>query len=446
MFDANRENTVGYVLESALLETTRLSGISTDIANLITDFQIFEHLDKPYLTAVVAFSDHGIVEAYEIMGGEILTLRVKCTVPKVEDSRPVEKRFIIQKQVTGSKINDRTEAVVFHLIEEHAFRSSLININKAYTGTPTEIIGDILKSYLNKTLQYSDNIFEGNIKAIVPNLSPLETCVWFKNRSTSQDQLPYFLFSNLNDDKIRFLDLGTMLKQNPMNIDTPYAYAIGSNSSLAIKKYITIQDYEYSHVHDIQNLIRSGAISSNTGFIDTTMGVINEVNFDARDAFTNLAQKDYIPVSQGKYNHGFDISSDDENIHSFKTARSTYISSSGAYKELNGGYKSFREENSVQAYKNKVNANALFQFMTKSPISIRVQGLDYIQGTQSENYTVGRTIRVLFLNNMTEEKPGYDPAKSGDYIIYATKHNFSRERYDVTLLLSKIANFDGASV
>lgn len=441
MYTHNRENVVGYVLESALLESTRLPGIPTDISSLITDFQIFEHLDKPYLTGVVAFSDHGVVEAYEIMGGEILTMLIKCTVPKVEDNRSVKKRFVIKKQVTGTKINDRTEAVVFHLIEEHAFRSSLININRAYSGTPTEVIGDILKNYLNKNLQYTDNVFEGNIKTIVPNLSPLDTCIWFKNRSTSQDQLPYFLFSNLNDEKIRFMDLGTMLKQDPMNVDTPYAYSVGSNSSTYGKKYLTIYAYEYAHVHDIENLIRHGAISSTTSFIDTTMGIVNEVNFDAREGLSSLTK--YLPIGQEKYNHGFDILSDDDNIHSFKTTRATYVASSGAYKELTGGYKSFREENSVQSYKNKVNANAIFQFMTKSPISIRVKGLDYIQGSEPDNYTVGRVVRVLFFNNSTDTKGGYDTAKSGDYIIYATKHNFSRERYDVNLLLSKIANFGG---
>jgi hypothetical protein len=441
MFSHNRENVVGYVLESALLESTRLSGVATDIAGLITDFQIFEHLDKPYLTGVVAFSDHGIVESYEIMGGEILTMLIKCSVPKIEDNRPIEKRFVIKKQVTGTKINDRTETVVFHLIEEHAFRSSLININQAYSGTPTEIIGDILQSHLNKNLQYTNNVFEGNIKAIVPNLSPLDTCIWFKNRTTSQDQLPYFLFSNLNDDKIRFMDLGTMLKQDPMNTDIPYAYTVGSNTSKEIKKYLTIYGYEYAHVHDIENLIRHGAISSTTSFIDTTMGIVNEVNFDAREGLSSLSKN--LPIIQEKYNHGFDVLSDDDNIHSFKTTRSTYVASSGAYKELTGGYKSFREENNVQSYKNKVNANAIFQFMTKSPISIRVKGLDYIQGSKPDNYTVGRTIRVLFFNNMTGERAGYDPAKSGDYIIYATKHNFSRERYDVNLLLSKVANFGG---
>ena len=76
--------------------------------------------------------------------------------------------------------------------------------------------------------------------------------------------------------------------------------------------------------------------------------------------------------------------------------------------------------------------------MIKSPLSIRVNGIDYIMGKTPDNYTLGRNIRVLFFNNLTEDRQGYDIAKSGDYMIYGTKHIFTKERYDTNLLLAKI--------
>ena len=52
----NIENQRGYKLLSAILSTDR-NGASIDIAPSITDIDLFEHMDKPYLTATVNFLD-----------------------------------------------------------------------------------------------------------------------------------------------------------------------------------------------------------------------------------------------------------------------------------------------------------------------------------------------------------------------------------------------------
>jgi len=442
----NRETTLGYVLESAILQTSRVEDQGTDISNIVTDFEIYEHIDKPYLTGKIIFSDHGIVEAYNIMGGETLTLTIKCTIPKIEDSREIKKVFVIKEQLRSVKTNQKTEVVVFQLIEQHVFLSELININKAYNGNFGEIISEIMFSYLGKTVEYTDNIFEQNVKVIVPNMNPIATCLWFKNRITSTDQLPFFLFSNLGDDKLRLYDLGSMINKEPMNVSLPYVYSIASGTSQEMKKHVSIQSYDSRNTNDIQKLIRSGAVSSKTGFIDTTRGTVSEVKFDAREALSALSEKDYIPKIQSSINHGFNISANDKNIHEYESSISTYISSTSAYQEVSGGFNSFREEPKPQGYRNRINANAIFQFMIKSPLSIRVNGIDYIMGKTPDNYTLGRNVRVLFFNNLTEDRQGYDIAKSGDYMIYGTKHIFTKERYDTNLLLAKIANFDESSL
>ena len=72
---------------------------------------------------------------------------------------------------------------------------------------------------------------------------------------------------------------------------------------------------------------------------------------------------------------------------------------------------------------------------------ITVSGREFLTG--DENYTIGKTIRVLFLDNTQEsgeQRPKYDQKKSGDYIIFATEHIFKTERYDVNLLLGKVAS------
>ena len=41
----------------------------------------------------------------------------------------------------------------------------------------------------------------------------------------------------------------------------------------------------------------------------------------------------------------------------------------------------------------------------------------------------------------TIKTPKFDKKKSGDYIIYATRHKFSAERYDIKLLCTKLASY-----
>ena len=60
MTELHIENQRGYKILSALLSTDR-TGQSVDIAGSILDFDIYEHLDKPYLTANFVFNDNFIL-------------------------------------------------------------------------------------------------------------------------------------------------------------------------------------------------------------------------------------------------------------------------------------------------------------------------------------------------------------------------------------------------
>ena len=68
MTQLNIENQRGYTILSAILSTDR-TGQSVDIAPSILDFDIYEHLDKPYLTADFVFNDiYGLVNLFAVQG------------------------------------------------------------------------------------------------------------------------------------------------------------------------------------------------------------------------------------------------------------------------------------------------------------------------------------------------------------------------------------------
>jgi hypothetical protein len=444
------DQSTDYIIESAILSTDRVEGGSFfDIKRLITDFEIFEHIDKPYLTAQFAFYDsYSIVEGMDIQGGEKLTITIRSTVGTPENSRSIRKEFQVTKILKSQKVNDQAEMTFIHCTEYHAFKSNVYNINRSYTGSPDTIIDSIVSSYLNKRLLYTDDLYQGNMKLIVPNLNPLEACLWIKNRSTSTEGLPFYLFSVLGDDFLRFYDLGTLLRTSPMNKSYPYVYTQSNSFSQLNPKFHVIQSYEYANTEDLYSLIDRGVVGAEYAYYDTTTGVSQVINFDVNAVFTNLVEKDYLRKDQNRYNYGPGYKVDDRNLHTIQSRKLTQIAAAGVYLGA-GDFKSFHEESSAQAHRKKIVGKALKNFMTKSPITIQVSGRNFISGREyldgEGNYTIGNVIRVLFYNNIpdTNDKPQIDRKKSGDYIIYATRHVFSTERYDTKLLLAKLASYTG---
>jgi len=440
-----------YLIESATLFTDRVEGgYAIDIKRLITDFQIFEHIDKPYITAQFAFVDsYSIVQGFDLQGGEKLTIRIKSSIASNNSSRVIEKEFAVSKILKTQKANDQTDTVYIHCIEYHAFVSNAYNVNRAYTGSPNTIISSICEEYLDKKVLYTEDIFQGNMKVIVPNLNPLESSIWLKNRATNPDGLPFYLFSSFGDNYLRFYDLGTMMRAGVMNKEHPYAYTQSSSTSLNNNRFHIIQSYSHANTEDLYALIERGAVGSRYTFLDTGTGIPQEVNFSIDEVFQDLLSKDYIDKQQSNYNYGPGYKIKETNLHNLKSKNITQIASSGSYYQGGSDFKAYNEEVGAQSHRQKVVGDALKMFMTKSPITIQVAGRNFIDGpnylVDEGHYTLGMKVRVIFYDNTpdTPGKPSIDKKKSGDYIIYATKHMFSLERYDTQLLLAKLANFNG---
>ena len=92
--------------------------------------------------------------------------------------------------------------------------------------------------------------------------------------------------------------------------------------------------------------------------------------------------------------------------------------------------------------KRKVIGKALQHFLAKAPISITVNGREFLTG--DANYSIGQVIRIVFLDNtqeLGENRPIIDTKKSGDYIICGAKHVIKYERFDTVLLCGKLASF-----
>lgn len=446
---SNSETQSSYQFESVILSSDRFQdGLNVNIQNIVSDLEIFEHIEKPYLTGQIAITDNNnLLANFDFQGGEKIQINIRPTNLE-EQGKIISKNFRVERIAGAFKANDKNEAIFLKLVEDIVYTSSVKNINRSYTGSPVGIIQNIFYNYLNKDLLYSRDEYKGKLKVIIPNLHPIEAAVWIKNRTTSSDGLPFYLYSVFGDDYMRLIDLGYMLRQNPINKANPYVYWQNASNTLeSFTAFTSIQSYKLENQDNLLRLIREGVVGSKYEFYDTMKAMPQQVNFAVdHDVFHMLATSDYLKDGQERFNYGPDFKIDEVKISEYNSNVISRITNGGTY-EGAGGFKTLHQEPDAASHKRKIISKSLKNFMTKNPLTIQVRGQDFINHEETEegvsNYTIGNVIRILFNDNTSDDDdaPRFDRKKSGDYIIYAARHMIKAERYDVSLLCAKLASF-----
>ena len=455
---SNTQNsTKGFELESVVISSSKMieqRGI--EIVGSVTDIQIYENINTPFCTGEIAFIDQfRLVERLNIEGCEYLTITINQSEGKIKNS--VVKRFVIDRLIRSRKANEKADLFVFHFTDDIDYLSNLQNVNKCYTGSPKRIIRKIATEFLNIP---EDNVrsgfvdefdtFQQKIKVIIPNLNPIEAMIWIKNRATSIDGMPYFLFSVFNQNKVQdnelfFVDLKTMLEQKPFNASKPYliGYTQSFPSNDDKLQFLPTLDYDEKNNDNLYKSIYNGIVGATYRFYDTSKATSEAMSFNVHlDAFNEL--EDYSKDELIDRSNNIEI--DDNNgspkkIQNYISRNICQISQSGAYHDGTNRYRSYDEEDEVSSHKKKIIGRALRIFGTNSnTISLKVDGRGYMLG---QHVSIGTKIRVLFIANRpsSDGQIKIDRKKSGDYLICASRHVFSHENYYINFECAKLKQF-----
>jgi hypothetical protein len=435
------ESPFDYNLDKAIVTSSAfVEGAEIDIKNVITDIDIYEHLDKPYLTGSVLWvDDNGLYNAVDFSGMERLNLEFSLPIP---EATPIRKTFIIEKTTKNIRGNDRSTAILFHIIEEHAFVSALKNVNKAYTGKPVEIIQKIIEDNLDR--EFSTPIIDDvqqPIKVVIPNMHPLQAAKWVRDRATTTDGLPYYFFSTFANSKMHIIPLDEMLTTNPD--PKPYLYSqmaasLAASSTVQEQAYL-IQDFKVKSNDEVLSLIKKGMIGSQNYYYDTASGGLVENRgtfFNLDQLMQDLARKDIIARNQNRINYtkGYQLNGID--ISRIKSTVNTNLVTTNTYQ----GYNNYSEASSLAAHKLKFISETMRDVVVRNPVEVILPGFNFLEGSYSN--TIGNQIRLRFLNSTTTQGGGeqIDTKKSGDYLIYAVKHQFKKERYDLIASCVKLSD------
>ena len=427
-----------YVLDSVRIFSSR-STIPVEIADVVSDLDIFEHLDTPFLTAQIAFADESnLMSRLDLQGAEYVVIKIK---PNVAAEPAIEKRFVIETVLSETKVNETSEMVILSLYEDILFKSNFKNVNKSYSGSPIQMIRDIAEEFLDKgVIQEGQSTFQNKMKLIVPNLDPLKAIAWIKNRMTTSDGVPDFIYSSLGVNKLIVNDLLTMIDKEPVNSFKPFMYASSPNvaeEERGGRSYLPITSYTEEQKENMFEMIQQGLVGAQYQFYDAFTSQVHKHDFNFKKDII-----DKLPSTKEKTYNFAEYEIDGDVLNKIQSQRITQIGGSGAYNSGLSSPKSYNEEKESSDYAKKVIGNVMKQHLLKAPITIRVPGVGFMK--PDYNMTIGNNLRIYFLKNRPADSRStnnWDMKKSGDYLMYATKHSFTLERYDISITCAKMKNF-----
>tara|TARA_R100000734_G_C3317602_1_gene110899 strand:- start:814 stop:2184 length:1371 start_codon:yes stop_codon:yes gene_type:complete len=453
------QNNSGFLLSSILLISERLTE-SVELNRIVTDVEIFEHIEKPYLTGrIMLVDDSSFYENADIQGSE----RIQITIESAEeDSTPITKTFFVSKVEKIQKVSDsNAQTLMIHLVQDVFYISSLKNINRHYTGSRSNIIGKIAQNFLNKKV-FLTGKDRSVIEVIVPNLHPLEAMMWLNSKAVSARGYPFYLYSTLVGDDFRMENLGDILLRPALNggKDEP-AFTIASTKAqdtmnVTLQRRI-VENHSMNSQENLLDLIRTGLISSNYEYIDTLTENTKSFSYNSRkDLFKKLIQDGILNEKQKNPQIDFAELIEDKTIDKFKPLTCTYVGGSMAFRDsdtaegftpftYNAWSNSYGEYKTGADYKLNVISATMDAILKKNPLTINVKGLEFIKG--DAHRTIGNNISVAFQSTHNKAPNLVDEKKSGDYLIYSVRHMFKKtvDTYDVSMNCVKIGNLRRAA-
>ena len=452
-----------YILEEVNFTTERFPDEIFDLTTSVVELNIFENIELPYLTASIAMMDDvAFKTTIGIKGSERVAIHIKAT----SSSNTVIKNFMVTGIAKEISVNERTDVRVLTLIEDHAYLSSIQKISEAYTGVPKSIIQNILSSHLDKELTHNSENFDlqknatqNKMKVIIPQWPPLEAVDWLRDRMSTENGSPFFLFSTLRSDDIHLDDLSTLIDTTAWNVNTPYTYAQSSHNLFAdpnnpdteLRLMFHVKSYTASSVESTMRLAQSGALGSSYDMFDLTTGTESQDGFHSgRDTINQfMIDLDFDPQDGITFDDNLEIgvaARGQLNIGSYRSkVFSSVIASQQFYDEDGTQLAGYHDENgNVGLSKLKIKSAALRSLLLNNVFTISVPGQPYLLDPLAG---VGSTIMLDYAMPTTDptNNAQIDPDRSGKFLVYKARHKFVDGIYDTQMDIVKLTKSTGSS-
>jgi hypothetical protein len=444
----NRQQQFKYQI--AEITSDRTGNIAIDIRQLIVELVIFENLDKPYITGQIAISDdQALFDNLNFSGTERLRIKMLTELDDTAAEKSVmDRSFILTgiDSIVKSSASGNSSIYVLSFMDEHAFISKSKNVSRAIRDNLTTEITKLCQNELGKNvdLSYAGESVQNNFKGIIPYMHPLEAAMWLTQKSSTELGMPFFLYASIHDTNLRLGSLDVMLQQTAWNRSVPFIFSPANTQAQEdaddpTLQYFQVQTMKSAKLQNTLKLMESGSIGSRYSVTDLGTGKTTSQHFDIQSLLARANANGVINFSrQNVYDNLYktpvleEINIGGDYLHDVDAKIFHNVVSRGVY----GSKKSLHDEVSSSMFLKNIENLAYRNLIYKNMIDVTVPGPGFIASGGS----VGDKIRINVLNddNNPESPNQLDKLKSGDFIIYNTRHTFRDTRHDVAMTVFKL--------
>ena len=434
----------------ATISSDRNVNFSIDVRSLIVELVFFESLDKPYVTGQVAISDdQAVFDQFGFSGTDRLHIKMLTELSDTESEEVVmDRSFILTgiDTIMKSSNSGQSSIYVFSFMDEHAFISKTRNVSRAIKD---DLNTEILKLCQNECgknvdLSYASSSVQNNFKGIIPYMHPLEAASWLTEKATTEVGMPYFLYASIHDQNLRLGSLDKMLEQPAWNAGIPFVYSPANTQRQEENgdptlQYFQIQTMKSSKLQNTMNQMMSGGIGSLYTVTDLSNGRTTAQHFSLYKLLAKADENGLVDITKQNIYDNFyktpdidEVNIQGDYLHNTDSQIFHNVVSRGVY----GDKKSIHDEVSPAMFLKKIENLAYRNAIFKNMIDVTVPGPGFIKS----GGTVGDRIRINILsdNNDPDNTQPLDQLRSGDFLVYNTRHTFKDTRHDVAMTVFKL--------
>ena len=352
------------------------------------------------------------------------------------------------------KVNDRVSVYVINCVSKYVFSDASSSVSRSYVGTLETIAEKVLNTYLDvevkKDLVGDDQSLQGNVKLILPYISPLEATEWLVDRATGREGGPFFTWASVWDqedgkDYVRMGTFKTMIKDGSIRAkeddDLTFVYSVGnvgrqvSNES----QRKTIQSFENNDVENTLAMIRDGAIGADVSNFDTFTTQKMGKHFSLEDYLQNISAATGIEDAfRTILDTDAEVTVDKETkkLSEFDGAGPDMITSFGTY-EWNNSYHDVPDTSYMMS---KYRKGVIGSILNRNKLHVSVSGHTFLQ----KELSVGDVVRLAFDTQLTDDEGASvqkkDERSSGYYLIISLRHVFQNTTHSVVFTGAKVAD------
>ena len=407
-----------YVLDYAFLVNHR--GETIDITSTLVEFNIYENIDRPFITGEVAFADsNGIVKDNELnLGQEYLVIKLRTPeLPKVTenvvDSSSVAFRIV---SVKSDVIENQFRLVRYAFTTKEFVRDKQVRISKTYEDSYSEMVKDVLN---NQTFLSTDKDIvveptRGTKKHTIPDLHPIQFINSIRSKCQSEDRDNVgFLFYERLDNQFHFRSFGSLVANAKTSEDEIRTYTLqkaGARPGQTPKERLLhiINMNPMVHHNQITNL-NEGYYGSRLGSFDLYTKTYTETTYNHFDAYSKVPHLNY--TEEGEENDKIPHAKTPDRLGNSLADYSDYM-------QINTVHTTADSNTLVQPDSTILQQRSQDMNWRQNRIKLEVYGCAGIHA--------GDVIRVNIpsINQKDTLEPEIEPSYSGAYIIEAIQHRF----------------------